>query len=155
MAPVRGKVILALAFALLVVGCGRPSVDYYRSILDELPIPAGWDLATETVRAPGTATTCATILPGCPAVARYFLSDGLPTDVFPVARQLITEAGFSIYLESTTGCKSPPESPACFVFGTRGDDELSINLYNPGNDPDSVGVASDDRTMLRVTASPK
>ena len=75
--------ILAVLVAVLI-GCAPP-VSRYQTLLDGLPIPATWERTTERIQAPGTSTTCATILPHCPMVTRYFVVPGTPADAYTQA----------------------------------------------------------------------
>jgi hypothetical protein len=140
---------LAAVVLAIVAGCSQP-VSRYQAIQDELAIPSDWQRVTETIMAPGTSTTCATILSGCPRVTRYFVVPGTPTDAYTQGRQFVAGAGFALDHDSPK-CWPPPASPACGFDATRNADRVEVNAYNPGDHPDSAMPAS-DQTIVRVSA---
>jgi hypothetical protein len=77
-----------------------PDAAHYEAVIDGLAIPTDWELARTIVKAPGGLDDCAPIFPGCPSVARYYLVPGKPVGTYPVAKQILTGAGFEIEQES-------------------------------------------------------
>jgi hypothetical protein len=148
----RAALLAAVFAAVFASACGPPPVSHYETLQDGLSIPSNWERTTERVQRPGSSMTCATILPGCPRVTRYYVVSGTPTDVFPQAKQVLVTAGFTIATEYP--CAAPSQTPACSMSSTRDGDALDVNVYNPGDDPDVVG-APGDRVLVRITASTK
>ncbi len=109
-------------------GSDPPGVDDYQSVLSELTEPAGWEFVTERVQAHGTTKPSTTLLSGCPSVTRHSFVPGIPTDVYPEAKQLAAAAGFTLDREFGPDCAAPPASPSCAMFSTSGGDGLAINI---------------------------
>jgi hypothetical protein len=149
----RVTLVTTLVIAFLATGCGGPPVSHYQALQDGLSIPSDWQRVTETIAAPGASITCASILPGCPRVSRYYSVPGTPADAYAQGKQMLTGAGFAIDHDSSD-CLPPPASPACGMSATRDGDRVEVNAYNPGDDPELVAAPA-DRTMVRINASPK
>lgn len=137
--------IVGLIWAYLIAALdpGRPA-----AVLDELEIPATWDLAdTEIVK---------NILFGS-RVVRYYLVDADPDDIVDPASDMLAAAGFTIdvRLAPRDWCDNRPigatpaiECPTkripvcqtngqggpmtCYLWATRGDDRLSIVAFDRG-----------------------
>lgn len=145
--------VAGFVVAFLASGCGAPPVSHYQGLQDGLAIPVDWQRVTETIAGPGTSTSCTPLLAGCPRVTRYYLTPDTPSVAFTQAKASLLAAGFATSQVSAS-CEPPPSSPACYVFGTRDGDGIYITAYNPGDHPDSA-VAPGDRTIVRISASPK
>jgi hypothetical protein len=155
--PLPGaKQLLAVALAMLLVGCG-PGADHYEAVLDELSIPAGWDLAHVTVRAPGGEIDCAAILTSyCPSVARYYLVDvGAAIDAYRKAKQLLLDAGLEIQDEFLPTCDTSTSGAACTVVAALDSDVVEVAVYSLGDDTEGLGIAQKGRSIVRVTARGK
>jgi len=146
---------------MLVASCG-PGPDHYVGVLDQLTIPPDWELAYLIVDAPGAPDVsgdpevprkledCALI--SCPWVARYYLIGGQPIDIYPIARAMLTDAGFEITSELTAGCDRPETGLGCGVKGAKDGDQVWVSIFHPGEDPAGLGIADPDRSMVRVLA---
>jgi hypothetical protein len=143
----------AITLALWAIGCGGPDAAHYNAVLDELAIPADWELAAATVSEPGFTDGCASFVPGCPRVTRYYLAPGVPIDAFPAASQMLATAGFAVVQEFDPECDAPSSTTACAIRAARDDDGLLVSIYNPGDDFDAMGIARDDRTLIRIIAT--
>jgi len=153
MADVR-RALLVLVAGVLAVGCaGDPA--YYQGVLDELPVPPGWEQVREVIRAPGAEISCTPIVTEpCPRVLRYYLVDGQPADAYPAVKQMLAAAGFAIDEEFDPTCDAPNLS-ACVVVASRAEDQLRVNLFYPGADPEGLGLPDDGRTLIRMQAARK
>jgi hypothetical protein len=136
-----------------IAGCGGPDASHYQAVLDELAVPAGWELAHEAVKAPGGSDPCASLLPECPSVTRYYLVPGSPVDAYPGAKRMVTDAGFKIDLDTGPACDAPPGSSACALAGARDDDLIRVSIYKPGSDIQGLATKPPDRTIVLVTAT--
>jgi hypothetical protein len=159
--------LIGLLLASLIAGCGGPDVSHYQSLLEKLAIPADWQLVHTTVQRPGGSDhrvdpsrsaddiDCSRLAVSCPTVIRSYLVPGTPTELLPVAQKLLTDAGYSIDQVIQPKCEGTPSGPACSVMSIEGTDRLSINLYNPGEDIQGLGVARPDRSIVIVAAELK
>jgi hypothetical protein len=145
--------LAAVVLAVLVVGCGRPDLSHYQAVLDELVVPAGWEQAREAIKAPDGPDPCASLLPECPSVTRYYLVLGTAVDAYPSVKQMVTDAGFGLDLDTGPACDLPPGSNACALAGTRGDDKIRVTIYKPGSDVTELGTTPADRTIVVVGAT--
>ncbi len=155
-ALMRARRLLLFLVAIVVVACG-PDAAHYTAVLDDLHIPAAWQLAHTTVEAPGAEIDCTPLwgTGGCPSVARIYLVAGKPVAAYPEAKQMLVSAGFTLDLDSGPTCDVPPSGPACVLFGVRGSDRVLVSLYNPGEGPSGLGIAANDRVIVSVTAEGK
>ena len=153
----RGNWLLAMLVAVLVVACSGPNAAHYEAVLDELSIPAGWELVHTTVRAPGGEIDCAPILTSyCPSVARYYLVDaGAAIDAYRKAKQLLIDAGSEIQDEFLPTCDTSTSGAACTVVAALDSDIVEVAVHNPGDDTDGLGIAQKGRSIVRVTARGK
>ena len=122
----------AIVVALVVVGCGGPGVSHYAAVLDEV-VPAGWELAEESVGAPVVFDNCMPMVPECPSVDRYYLVPGAPVDAYLGAKEALSEAGYVLDQDSGPECDGVPGGPMCFLGGDRGDDSVHVSIYPPGS----------------------
>ena len=141
--------------ALIVAACSGPSATHYEAVLDELSIPATWELVHSSVTTPDTDNGCSTLMGSCPRVARYFLVDGQPLDALADAKKILIAAGFEVQDEFGPQCDLPPGSAACVLVVVRGADLLQLSLFKPGVDTEGLGLAQPDRTLIRLVAEPK
>ncbi len=153
-ALMRGRRLLTVVVAVLVVACSGPNAAHYEAVLDELSIPSTWELADTTVRAPGGEIDCAPFLTSyCPSVARYYLVDaGAAIDAYGKAKQLLIEAGFEIQNEFLPKCDTSTSGAACTVVAALDSDVVELAVYNPGEDTEGLGIAQKGRSIVRVTA---
>jgi len=153
-AGVRRSLLVAAA-AVLALGCASRDPSYYQGVLDELPVPPGWELVREVIRAPDAELECTPIFTEpCPSVLRYYLVEGQPADAYPQTKQMLEAGGFAIDEESNPECDTPGTT-ACVVVAARAEDELRVNVYKPGADPEGLGLPDDGRTLIRITAERK
>jgi len=152
---VRGALVAAAALALVVLGCAGRDPSYYQGVLDELPVPPGWEQVREVIRAPGAELNCSPVVNDpCPRVYRYYLVEGQPADAYPETKQMLAATGFAISEEPNPQCDASSIS-ACTVVGVRAEDVLVVSLFYPGADPEELGLPDDGRTLIRVRASAK
>jgi hypothetical protein len=142
---------LALLVVVLVGACAAP--DHQNGVLDELQIPTGWELAATRTTGTGGDQDCAFFLPKCPHVARYYLTDMQAIDAYAAAKQMLAAAGFKVDEEFDPDCAG--NAAACVVVASRDSDTIQVSVYGPGEDPDGLGMAQQDRSMIRVTAEAK
>lgn len=152
-----------VAVVLLVAGCGGAETSHYSALLDELHLPAGWQLVHTTLKRSGGPDTridpsrsqddIACDIGYCPSVARYYLVEGRPADSYPEVRQSATDAGYQIKQETGPKCDLPPEGAACGLDATKGADELQVTLYNPGDWADGIGPADASKSVIRISAA--
>lgn len=137
---------------------GGPSASHYAAVLDELSIPAGWELARTVVSEPGGTVPCETILGSCPAALRYYLVSGQPAGGFSEIKQMVIDAGFELAEVLEPGCPGlrGDDRLACYLIAVRGADLLHIHVYKPEIDPDELGIAREGRfvVLLRAYAKP-
>jgi hypothetical protein len=141
----------------LVATCGVPDVARYQAILDELAVPPTWDLALSKVITPDTEPNCGGLFGDCPRAFLYYLVDAeTGADAYAEAKAMITTAGFEVDQEIRPTCDAdPPRTPACGMSASKDSDFLQVSLFNPGEDPDNVGVADPNRMQVRLIAKPK
>lgn len=163
----RVRVLCLVGLAVLAIGCVGPDVSHYAAALDGLTVPSSWQLVHSTIRKPGGADhdvqssratdeiDCATITSGCPSVTRYYLVDGRPVDIYPIAKSLLVAAGLSIDQEIAPHCDQPPSGPACVVSAIRGSDVVRVTLYNPGEDVSALAIAQVGHSIVLVSAEGK
>jgi hypothetical protein len=151
--------VVALAITALMARCANgPGASHYGAVLDELTIPAGWELADTVVSEPGGKVPCETILGSCPAVLRYYLVSGQPAGAFSEIKEMVTDAGFELTEVLEPGCPGlrANDRLACYLIAIRGPDLLNIHVYKPGIDPDELGIAREGHfvVLLRTYAKP-
>jgi hypothetical protein len=157
----RTKAVTLSLWAAILTGCG-PGAGHFVAVLDELVVPPTWILVYVIVQAPsagdsgsnpGVPTSVRECAMGdCPAVARFYLTDGTPVETYPLARQMALGGGFEIRTETTTGCERPDSGLGCDLTATEEGDEISVALFHPGQDPAGLGIADPSRTMVRILA---
>ena len=150
----RGKRLLTVLVAVFVLGCGGPDAAHYEAVLDELSIPASWELARTVVNAPGGLEDCVPGFGPCPSVFRYYLVAGDPIDAYPEAKQMVVAAGFSIDPEYYPQCEGGG-MPACAFVAVRDSDALTVGLFDPGRDPEALGIAKEGFSLIRIIADQK
>jgi hypothetical protein len=136
---------------LVVIGCGGPGVSHYAAVLDEV-VPAGWELAEESVGAPVVFDNCMPLVPECPSVDRYYLVSGAPVDAYLGAKEALSDAGFVLDQDSGPECDGTPGGPMCFLGGDRGHDSVHVSIYPPGSDVD-LEDPPPDRTILVIRST--
>lgn len=150
------KYLVPIAVVFIVLGCTSVDPARYVAILDELAVPTTWELAQTRVVTPDTDPGCSSLMGSCPRAIQYFLSDVAGADAYADAMEMLSGSGFEVELEISPGCdEDPHRTPACGIFATRGSDLVQVSLFNPGEDPDNVGVAETDRMQIRLVAEPK
>ena len=154
----RGKPLLARV-AVLAVACvaSVPDAAHYQAVLHDLAVPPAWDLALSKVITPDTEPNCGGLFGDCPRAFRYYLVDGeTGSDAYAEAKAMVIAAGFEVEQEFRPNCDAdPPRTPACGFSASRDSDGLQVSLFNPGEDPDNVGVADPDRMQVRLITKPK
>jgi hypothetical protein len=152
--------ILRVVISAFLVGCASgPGASHYAAVLDELRIPAGWELAHTTVSEPGAKVPCEPIMGSCPAVFRYYVVRGQPGAAYLPIKQTVTDAGFRFEEEVEPGCNGleGDDRKACFLVAVRGPDLLYIQVFEPGIDVDELGIGRDGHfvVLLRAYAKPQ
>jgi hypothetical protein len=144
--------LFAIAFAALILAPG-PSAADYEAALDELAIPADWELAHTTVEATGTLGGCMRLMNlNCPSVTRYYLVDGEATATYDALTESLTSAGFEIDQEFGPQCDLPPSGPLCSVLVSRRDVSVHANVNRPDSGDDGLGFREQDRLIVRLLA---
>lgn len=138
---VKRTLPLVLGSALISAACyNGPPAAHMVEMLDDLEPPNGWDIARTSVRDPDDGSCSPFVSVECPAATRYFVSDA-DTDVaeaFAQARSTITEAGFSVDSEATSGCDTgTPNGRPCSLIAKRGEDRLYAQIFYS---PSAAGV---------------
>lgn len=144
---------LALAAAVVFSSCvGGRDLSHYVALIDELSVPANWELVRETISEPGGENGCSRLNPGCPSITRVYLADEKPVAVFPIAQEILTSADLEIEQAIAPTCDAPPSGAACFVVGGRDSDSVRISIFNPGAEQGGHGIADPTRSLVVVTA---
>ncbi len=132
----RALLVAMLTSALLVGACySGPDAAHYTAILDELHVPAGWQLAKSDVYSPDEADPCSpSFSKTCPGASRSFLVDGDATKAYAQAKDVISAAGFAVDEEFTPDCTGPPSGSACNFFASRNGDQLSVSVFHSAAD---------------------
>lgn len=138
--------------ALLLAGCAAdPS--RYATALDDLGVPATWDLV-------GQGTTgqrlggCLSPDAPCPRVDYYFLAPGDVAGAYAALKERLGARGWTIEEEFHPDCSGQPSGAACAVVARTDDLEIDGDVYLPGQDPGGLGVGRADRVVIRVSALP-
>lgn len=150
--------MLVALLGMLVMACASgPPASHYVELLDELRIPAGWELAYVGVREPGSDfISCETFLSGdCPSVHHYYLVAGHPADAYPATKQMAIGGGFKIDEEYRPGCVDARPAPGrieCRLVAVRGTDLLYVNLFASGLDVEELGIAKEGHFVIEIRA---
>lgn len=149
--------ILTIVISTILSGCAPvPDVARFQATLDALVVPDGWELALSRIVTPATQPNCGGLFGDCPRAYRYYLADGTGGDVYAAARAMTIGAGFTLDQEIRPSCDAEPaRTPACSFTASRDSELLQVSIFNPGEDPDNVGVAASDGMRVRVIAKPK
>jgi hypothetical protein len=130
---VKSIVGLMLATTLLLIACYTgPSAGHFVAVVDELDVPAGWQVAETVVRGPDQVERCDPGLSNdCPAAIRTYLVEADVAGAHRQSKDVITGAGFSITDEATSGCSSGSSTgPPCGFFAERGSDHLYVGVFH-------------------------
>jgi len=147
---VKGIVGLVLASTLLLAGCYTgPNADHFVAVVDELDVPAGWQVAETVVRGPDQAERCNPGLSNdCPAAIRTYLVEADVAGAHSQAKDVVTAAGFSIMDEATSGCSSGSSTgPPCGFFADRGSDQLYVGVFHS---PSEAGLENEVPGVVAV-----
>ncbi len=153
----RGKLFLAMVMSILVAGCyAGPEPAHFAAVLDELSVPAGWQLVYTTIREPGGERECdPSVQPDCASVTRFFLVDGEPVDAFPGAKQMLVDAGFEVEEEVAPACDLRPKGIACWLRAFLEGDRVTVFLFTPGFEAEGLGLAQAGQSLIMVAADRK
>jgi hypothetical protein len=138
--------------ATVVAGCYLgPGPDHYAAILDELAVPAGWQLLETRLRGPGQEEGCDPMLAAdCPSATRWFLVGVEPAPALDAATSVIERARFQVARTLFPACDGAPTGPACGLESRRASDVLWVKVYPPGR---TTGLDADvDGTTVAFTA---
>jgi hypothetical protein len=122
-----------------------------------LQVPAGWILAKEAVRAPGSTFIACDFLvnPDCPSAHRYFVVAGNPVDAYGSAKRMLQAAGFALTEQYRPNCDGAATGgAACRLVATRNDDAVSINFAAPGQDVEGLAIGQPGKFVVEVRAYP-
>jgi hypothetical protein len=134
---------LVLVLALLVGGCGDAKP--YQAALDGLDLPASWEVAKTLVK-----DGICIYDPYCPGATRDFTMSASLPDAFQEVKSAITAAGFGDLQELNPNCEARDTSgPLCSITARKGDLQMEVNLYPPGDD--SLGLSVPDHPTVRVS----
>lgn len=132
--------------ALVVAGCGGDPAPLQAAV-DGLSLPASWAIARTVVK--GGPSPCLGIGdPYCPSVTRYYLVSGALPDLFQVAKDAVEE-DFTDVQGIFPSCDLKTNGSLCSINGAKGNIHIEVNLYRPGDDVDSLGIANPDRVTIR------
>lgn len=138
--------------ATVVAGCYLgPGADHFAAILDELAVPAGWQLLETRLRGPGREEACDPLVAAdCPSATRWYLVGVEPAQAFDAATGVIGRARFQVARTLSPACDAAPTGPACALESRRGAEILWIRVYPPGR---TTGLAVEvDGTTVAFTA---
>jgi len=148
--------ILLVISAALILGCTATTATRYEGLLDELSIPASWELVHAEIVPPDGSGGCLQIATNCPSVSRYYLVDDQPIETYRQATRVLQTAGFVIEQEFDPECDAPPSNPACALRAVVEREFVRLSVYHVGQDSgEGLDLAEDGRTLLRITASAK
>ena len=154
LALVFGVVAFALLvgglFAVLILAPG-PSAAQMEAVANDLDVPADWQLAHTTIRAPGTLGGCIRLMDQrCPSVTRYYFAGGPAIDVYGDAKAMLAAAGFEVGQEYGPACDLPPSGEACGFYATAERAIIDISVHNPGSGTGGDGVVTPDPARATV-----
>jgi len=94
----RGIVGVIFPSALTFAACyAGPGPEHFVAIVDELDVPAGWDVAETVVRGPDEDDSCDTAFSSsCPGAIRSFVVEGDAAAAYAQATDVVTAAGFTV-----------------------------------------------------------
>jgi hypothetical protein len=152
----------------LILACGSGADQaHYAALLDKIVIPSEWQLVHTTTQRPGGPDhevsadrtsddiDCAPLVVSCPAVIRSYLAPGTPIALLPVAKKILTDAGYSIDQVIGPNCEGRAGGAACSIESLEGTDHISVYIYNPGDAPQDFGVSRPDHFIVVLSAEPK
>ncbi|MGK2850211.1 MAG: hypothetical protein ACSLFN_04780 [Candidatus Limnocylindrales bacterium] len=138
----RGIVGLAIVSALVLAGCYvGPGPEHYVAIVEELDVPAGWQLAKSNVFGPDEDDPCEPFTSlTCPGAGRFFVVDGDAANAYAQAKAVVVAPGFAITEEFRVDCTGGSSGSACSFFASRDGDQLTVSVFHSGAD---VGLGED------------
>jgi len=180
--PVLAALVgLPLAVWTCVVIVYNPS--HYIAVVDELAVPASWELAHTEIKAPGL-DACVPIFGNCPSVTRYYLLDADPGEVVAAAKEIVRASGFTVdvrvaprdWCDPGLLGATPRPCPTkviedcvpngrggpvtCWVTASRGQDRLTIVISDRGEratyyvGSESHFVGAPNRSVAAIRAGP-
>ncbi len=133
---------LLLACTFLIAGCYTgPGPDHFVAILDELVVPADWQVVQTVTRGPGEERECdPSFSTQCPTAIRWFtLSDGL-VQGYAQAKEVVANAGFAIGEEAPEPCSDAvSRGNFCGFWASRGPDTLMVTVFHALSETEAQG----------------
>jgi len=156
----RGIVGVIFPSALTFAACyAGPGPEHFVAIVDELDVPAGWDVAETVVRGPDEDDSCDTAFSSsCPGAIRSFVVEGDAAAAYAQATDVVTAAGFTVTEELIPeellpDCRGALSRSACSFRASREGDQIFVSVHHSAADvglPDGVpGVAAVVMTASR------
>jgi len=145
---------LAVALAVLLMGCGAQDPAPYLATLDGLSLPPSWEVASTEVESQDGSNGCIEAVNlHCPSVTRYLLVSGELTDVLDQVKAALGEGSFRDIEVHSPACDSTLSGPRCSMTGTKEGMVIQVNIYPPGEDVDQLGLSRLDLAMVRLILS--
>lgn len=151
------SIVRLFAMSLLMIGCYTgPAADHFLAVIEELDMPAQWQVVETVVRGPGQGDACNPgITSECPAAIRFFVLDDGRAGAYADARDAVSAAGFRITDEYVNGCPASSRGGRqCGFFAARGADLLYVGVFDSpqdaGLDEGAKGVAA---VMIRSSGT--
>jgi hypothetical protein len=130
-------------------------VDPYREALDGLAFPADWHAVKTVARGDGGDAGCVRLADFmCPSVTRYYGAAGGLVAVHDEARSTAEQAGFAVTEDTSPNCDFNTVAARCAFVATKGPVRLEVYVFDPGVDPDRVGVGTPGQPTVRIIALP-
>jgi hypothetical protein len=146
-----------IAVALSVGACYTgPGIDHFAAVLNELAVPADWELVrTETRGSDGDFVCDPIVVSNCPAVTRTYVVDADPRAALNQAEGFVEAAGFELAQELIPDCEGTPSGPACSVFSSRNNDRVLVSVFRSTSDAGIKDAPIEGTTVQVVATGPK
>ncbi len=132
------KGVRLVLLSIVAVACySGPPASHFVGVLDELVVPAAWQVAETVVRGPDQPDSCdPAFTTTCPAAARFFVFDDAGIDrAYGDAMHAVTSAGFSSTDEGLNGCPAGTSGGRpCGFFAARATDRIHVGVFQSPKD---------------------
>ena len=116
--------------------------------LGSLTFPSSWEQVKAT-----TKSGCVPLGdPYCPSATTYLVTPPDLLDVYQAARDAVAANGYEIR-DFTPHCEGVPDLPPCSFTAHKNGFTLDLNVYNPGEDVDKLGISQANHATIRVIVS--
>lgn len=144
--------VAAVAASLLVASCA-PSVGPYVEALDGVSWPAGWELVGSTTAGAGGDADCNPLANAyCPSATRWYLVADDGPIAYADAKDALVDAGFALEQERAPECASAPGGSLCGLRVSANGAIIDVDVFPPGRDVGGLGLADNERLLVRVVA---